>query len=93
LDHSDLNHFTIFVFLTEPKSGFAAANDKFMVKLYSEIAKDTSKDSNLILSPFTVSSVLAMIRVGAKGRTAAQVKTALALPDDHQESMQGKLFK
>jgi serine protease inhibitor len=64
-----------------------------MVKLYSEIAKDTSKDSNLILSPFSVSSVLAMIMVGAKGRTAAQVKTALALPDDDQESMQGKLFK
>ena len=75
---------------SEPNSGFAAANDKFMIKLYSEISKGTSKDSNLILSPFSVSSILTMVMVGAKGKTAEQVKTALALPNDVQESLQGK---
>lgn len=78
------------MFFPEPKSDFAVANDKFMMKLYSEIATETSTDSNLILSPFSVSSVLAMIMVGAKGKTAEQVKTALSLPNNEQDSMQSK---
>ena len=47
------------------------ASNKFSKDLYKELRKENSK--NLIVSPFSLSTALAMITPGAKGRTHTQV--------------------
>ena len=39
-------------------------------------------DKNLIMSAFSVSTVLSMLLAGARGNTFSQIKKALALEDD-----------
>ena len=48
------------------------ASNKFSKELYKELRKENSK--NLIVSPFSLSTALAMITPGAKGLTLSQVE-------------------
>jgi len=50
-------------------------NTDFAVELYKKVA--TSQDGNLILSPYSISSALAMTYAGARGETAEQMAKTL----------------
>ena len=51
------------------------ASNKFSRSLYKELRKE--KKQNLIVSPFSLSTALAMITPGAKGLTLSQVALVL----------------
>lgn len=59
----------------EPKlDALVAGNNAFALELYSELK---SAEGNLFLSPYSISSALAMTYAGARGNTAAEMEKAL----------------
>ncbi|KAH8317612.1 hypothetical protein KR074_001852, partial [Drosophila pseudoananassae] len=54
--------------------------DKFSDNLYQLFSKDF-RNENLLVSPFSVSGVLAMSYLGAEGETANKLKTLLGFPE------------
>jgi serpin B len=56
-----------------------APND-FAFDAYHQVAKG---DGNLILSPFSISTALSMLLVGARGRTATEIAATLHQHGDH----------
>ncbi|XP_046551365.1 leukocyte elastase inhibitor-like isoform X2 [Haliotis rubra] len=58
----------------------ASANSQFGLDLYKKVALDL-KDSNVFLSPFSISAALAMTQLGARGDTAAQMNQVLKWTD------------
>ena len=67
----------------------ARANQDFGAKLYPHLVRAKGQDENLIMSPFSVSSVLAMALAGAQEKTAEQMKTALGLYHDAKITHEG----
>ena len=65
---------------TELPSVVAASNN-FGFELYRELAKDPA-NTNLFLSPYSVSSALMMTIEGARGDTAREMGAALQFPDN-----------
>ncbi len=72
-----------------------AANNLFAFDLYSELSKDRD---NVLISPYSIFTVLAMVYEGADGRTASAMGDVLHLPcPDGQdflsllERLQGKM--
>ncbi len=66
------------------------------MKLYQVIGEKVGPSENLLIFPFSVASVLAMIHAGAKGYTASQIKDSLQLssyPDKKMYPTFGDLFK
>jgi len=55
----------------------ARGNNEFAFDLYARLAK---KDGNLIFSPYSISSALAMTYAGARGDTAAEMEKTLRFP-------------
>merc|ERR1719153_142675 len=53
------------------------SNDKFSTKLYDLLRR---KYQNLVFSPFSISSVMAMLSAGAKGETLHQINKGLFFP-------------
>jgi serpin B len=58
-------------------SPVAAANSSFALDLYGRLR---GQDGNLFLSPYSVSTALAMTTAGAGGKTAAEMAATLHLP-------------
>lgn len=61
-------------------------NKKFAFELYSKL-KD--KDGNIFLSPYSVSSALAMTYGGAKNKTEKQMEKALCFPSEQKKVHDG----
>ena len=55
------------------------ANNKFAFDLYSEL--DKSENGNIFYSPYSISAALAMTYEGAKGQTAAEMKSVFHFPE------------
>ena len=55
-------------------------NKKFNIKLYKQITKDHI--GNMVISPFSVQSVMSMALSGASGETENQIRSGLSLPED-----------
>jgi len=55
----------------------AGSNSKFGLSFYDKLRKE---DGNLIMSPFSVSSVMGMLSMGARDSTFNQIQEALAFP-------------
>jgi len=55
----------------------ASSNDKFSLELYDLLK---NKEGNLLMSPFSVSAVMAMVSAGAKGNTLTQIRKGLSFP-------------
>ncbi|KAM6962786.1 leukocyte elastase inhibitor [Aplochiton taeniatus] len=62
------------------------SNTAFALELYRTLSK-TNPTGNIFISPFSISSALAMVYLGAKGNTAAQMAKALfgSTKDVHAE--------
>ncbi len=65
--------------------------NKFSGELAHLLSKGKGDDSNVICSPISVSSVLAMALAGAKGETAAQIRKACRFHEKDEETF--KAFK
>ncbi len=59
---------------------------KFSAELFHLLSKVKGDDSNIICSPMSVSSVLAMALAGAMGETAAQIRNACKFNDEDDET-------
>ncbi len=55
-----------------------AANNAFAFDLYSKLSR--SEEGNIFYSPYSISAALAMTYEGAKGKTAAEMKTVFHFP-------------
>jgi len=55
----------------------ASSNDEFSMVLYNLLKEE---EGNLIISPFSVSAVLAMLSAGAQGSTLQQIRSGLSFP-------------
>ncbi|MDR3568674.1 MAG: serpin family protein [Syntrophobacteraceae bacterium] len=73
---------------TQPPPGLSTANNSFAAQIYGELS---SRTGNLFLSPYSISSALAMAYAGARGDTARQIARALHFPVD--QARLGKDFK
>jgi serpin B len=53
------------------------ANNQFALDLYSELKKE---DGNLFFSPYSISTALAMVYEGARGKTADEIQAVFHFP-------------
>ncbi|WP_421908490.1 serpin family protein [Methanolacinia petrolearia] len=58
------------------------ANNMFAFYIYKQLSGENSEDDNLFLSPFSISSALALTYEGAKGETADQIKSVFYFPEN-----------
>jgi serine protease inhibitor len=67
-------------------------NNRFALELYGTLAE---KDGNLFMSPYSISTALAMTYAGAKGQTAEQMAKTLhyTLPNDKLHAAFASLIK
>ncbi|XP_068084207.1 leukocyte elastase inhibitor isoform X4 [Anabrus simplex] len=63
-----------------------AAVNTFSKSLYKELS---TTPGNLVVSPFSVEAVVAMLYLGLRGETASRVSAALHLPNNHSLVQQG----
>ncbi|MEM4756292.1 MAG: serpin family protein [Candidatus Woesearchaeota archaeon] len=59
----------------------AEANQAFSINLYKQLAKDADPKENIFISPYSISSALAIAYEGADGITAKEMQTVLLLPE------------
>jgi len=59
------------------KQLIVTGNNKFALELYAKLC---SKEGNLFLSPYSISTALAMAHAGARGQTEAQMARVLHFP-------------
>lgn len=55
---------------------------EFNARIYPSLVEAAGKDSNLVASPFSLSSVLAMLLSGTAGNTREQIRKGLSFPQD-----------
>jgi serpin B len=73
--------------------GIVDGNNKFAFNLFHMVGGDT-KSSNLIFSPFSISTAIAMTYAGARNETALQISTTMNFPQTEKfHSDYGKLLK
>jgi serine protease inhibitor len=52
------------------------------MKLYAEVVSGASSNSNLVLAPFSVHSVLTMTSIGTAGKTRDELQNVLEVEDE-----------
>jgi serpin B len=67
------------------------ANNVFAFDIYKQLSGENSEDDNLFLSPFSISSALALTYEGAKGETADQIRSVFHFPDNIETLRNGYL--
>ena len=65
--------------LTAAEGRLVTADNRFAFKLFGEIARQASPDSNLFISPLSAAMALGMAYDGAAGTTQAEMQRALEL--------------
>ncbi|XP_065367050.1 antichymotrypsin-2-like isoform X3 [Calliphora vicina] len=60
--------------------------ETFGVRLFSELVK-TNRQKNIVFSPFSIQTCIAMARMGAEGKTALEMDEGLALAAQNPEDM------
>src|SRR5438046_128803 len=61
------------------ESGVIGADNRFAFSLFAEIARQTSPDSNLFISPLSAAMALGMAYTGAAGATQTEMQQVLQL--------------
>nr|XP_046226557.1 leukocyte elastase inhibitor-like isoform X2 [Scatophagus argus] len=64
------------------------ANTSFCLDLFKKLS-DEDKTGNIFFSPFSISSALAMVMLGARGNTAAQMSEVLCFTEAQQPEQTG----
>ncbi|XP_014901442.1 serpin B9-like [Poecilia latipinna] len=59
-------------------SSLSKANTTFSLALLRKLSED-NKTANIFFSPFSISSALAMVMLGARGDTATQISECLRI--------------
>jgi serpin B len=72
------------VVTVDPLSTLADGNNAFGLDLYHALAKLAGKDENLVFSPYSVSTALAMTWVGARNHTQTQMASVLRFTSDEK---------
>jgi serpin B len=97
LDSKVIKSFMVALFILsvtpEVKAGgdvtiTADANNRFAFAVYAGLNKSEAK-SNIFISPYSISSALAMTYEGANGETAAQMMKVFHFPKDFNSLRQG----
>src|SRR5215468_5487711 len=72
-------------------AAIAQANNHFACDLYAKLA---AQDGNVFVSPFSISTAMAMVDAGAAGTTDAELRSALhfTLPGEHIHAAYGALL-
>ena len=65
--------------LDAAESGVIGADNRFAFSLFAEIARQTSPDSNLFISPLSAAMALGMAYIGAAGATQTEMQQVLQL--------------
>jgi serpin B len=80
--------------LSADASALVAGNNHFALDMYHSLSAGVKPDSNLLVSPFSISAALAMTYAGARGETAQQMAGVLGftLPDDRLHTAFGELL-
>ena len=60
-------------------TAIADGSNEFGLKLYAELA---NKPGNVVVSPWSISTALAMAHAGARGETATEMRAAMSFPFD-----------
>jgi serpin B len=81
--------------LSADTDALVAGNNRFAMDIYRNLSAGANADKNVLVSPFSISSALAMTYAGARGRTAQQMADVLgfALPDDRIHAAFGQLLR
>ncbi|XP_034717458.1 leukocyte elastase inhibitor-like isoform X1 [Etheostoma cragini] len=66
----------------------AKANTTFSLALFKKLS-DEDKTANIFYSPFSISSALAMVMLGARGNTATQMSEVLCFTETEQAKQMG----
>ncbi|CAJ1081852.1 leukocyte elastase inhibitor-like [Xyrichtys novacula] len=69
--------------MASPSTSLAKANSIFHLALFKQLSEDDQK-ANVFFSPFSISSALAMVMLGARGNTAAQMLEVLGFNERDQ---------
>jgi serpin B len=80
--------------LSDDANSVVEGNNRFALDIFQQIGSATP-DKNLLVSPFSISTALAMTHAGARGNTARQMADTLgfALPDDRLHPAFGELIR
>ncbi|XP_055380032.1 serine protease inhibitor 42Dd-like isoform X2 [Condylostylus longicornis] len=70
---------------------FSQNNAKFSLNLYSQVKKDNA-DKNIIISPFSIQTCVALAYAGAGGKTAEEISSGLHLIGN-DKNVVGESFK
>lgn len=73
-------------------SALALPSAKFALSLYNVLKDEVAPTENVFFSPFSISSVLSMTLLGAKGKTAEELVSALHYPSTFSHSQVGELI-
>jgi len=65
---------------------------QFALSLYDVLKKDKGPTDNIFYSPLSISTVLSMTLLGAKGKTADELSSALHYPSDFSHEQFGALL-
>ena len=68
----------------------AKANLKFLAKVYSLLVKSAGNESNMVVSPFSISAVMAMALAGARGSTGEQMLSVFSFSDKEEDTIEGR---
>lgn len=70
---------------------FTDSLESFGVKLFTEIAK-SNPQKNIVFSPFSIQTCMAMARMGAGGKTASEMDQSMGLTAVSEEELADKYF-
>lgn len=83
----------MFLFYSRPDStsvmDVAKANLNFLAKVYSFLLKSAGNENNMVVSPFSMSAVMAMALAGARGSTGGQMRSVFSFPDKEKDTIEG----
>ncbi|XP_075968614.1 leukocyte elastase inhibitor-like isoform X2 [Anarhichas minor] len=74
---------------TSTSSKTSKANTTFSLALFKKLSDD-DKTANIFYSPFSISSALAMVMLGARGNTATQMSEVLRFTEAEQPKQAGE---
>jgi len=80
--------------LSTDATAVVQGTNRFGLNIFQKLSSEAKPDDNLLVSPFSISTALAMTYAGARGRTSQQMADVLgfSLPDDRLHAAYGQLI-